>query len=209
MTSEFSRIYTEILSVKSSLDNVLLSIVSLWDSVAGGASKTADVEVLIQQFVDNFADSEPFVRDSQNARERHVQKSQLTDDTALWKKLSSRKHWLLQGRLPPTLGESAPDIQSVVGESVEVTAGVAAHLRAVTNVDVGVYGPRADRSVDHLVFVADRLDLLLQAPMAVLTVGLSADVADDRACLDRQAPVDVSFTSAAASLRRHTLSSII
>ena len=209
VSSEFSRMDTEILGVKSSLDNVLLSVASLRDAVAGGASKTADVEVLIQQFVDNFADREPSVRDGGDARERHVQKSQLTDDTALWKKMSSRKHWLLRGRLPPNLGESAADIQSFVGESIDVTAGVAAQLRDVSNFDVSMYGPRADRPVDHLVFVADRLDLLRQALMAVLTVGLSADVADDRACLDRLAPVDVSFTSAAAGLRRHTLSSIL
>lgn len=44
--------------------------------------------------------------------------------------------------------------------------------------------------VDHLTIVADRLDFLGQALMAVLAVGLSADVADDRACLDRLAPID-------------------
>ena len=40
---------TEILGVNSSLNNVFLSVASLRDAVAGGASKTADVEVLIQQ----------------------------------------------------------------------------------------------------------------------------------------------------------------
>ena len=55
--------------------------------------------------------------------------------------------------------------------------------------------------------VADRLDLLRQALMVVLTVRISADVADDRACPDRLA--DASFTSAAAGLRRHTLSKIL
>ena len=72
-----------------------------------------------------------------------------------------------------------------------------------------MYGPRADHPVDHLVFVVDRLDLLRQARMAIFTVGLSADVADDRACLDRLAPVDASLTSAAVGLRRHTSSEII
>ena len=87
--------------------------------------------------------------------------------------------------------------------------GGAAQLRAVRNFDLGVYGPRADHPVDHLVFVVDRLDLLRQARMAIFTVGLSADVADDRACLDRLAPVDASFISVAAGLRRHTLSNIL
>lgn len=40
----------------------------------------------------------------------------------------------------------------------------------------------------------------------VLTVGLSADVTDDRAYLDRLAPVDASFTFATAILCRHTFS---
>ena len=61
--------------------------------------------------------------------------------------------------MPPNLGESGADIQSFVGESVNVTAVVAAQLRAVSNFDVVVCVPRADRPVDHLVMVADRLDL--------------------------------------------------
>ena len=159
MASDFSRVDTKILGVKSTLDNLLLSVAGLRDAVAGGESKTAHVEILLQPFMDNFADREPSERDSGDARERHVQKSQITDHTALWKKVSSRKHWLLRGRLPSDLGESAVDIQSFVGESVNVTAVVAAQLRTVSNVDVVVYGPRADRPVDHLVMVADRLDL--------------------------------------------------
>ena len=81
----FPRIDSEVLRVNSTLDNVLLSVERLRDVVAGGASMTADVEVLIQQIPNNFADREPSVRDSGDPRERHVQKSQLNDDTALWK----------------------------------------------------------------------------------------------------------------------------
>ena len=83
---------------------------------------------------------------------------------------------------------------------------VAAQLSAVSSFDVIVYGPRVDRPVDHLVMVTDRLDLLHQALMAVLTIGLSSDVANDRACLDRLAPVAASFKSVAAS---HTPSNIL
>ncbi|CAN0494248.1 unnamed protein product, partial [Laminaria digitata] len=53
--------------------------------------------------------------------------------------------------------------------------------------------------------VADRLEFLRQALVAVLTVGLSADVADDRSCLARIASIDAAFVSASADLRRHTL----
>lgn len=60
--------------------------------------------------------------------------------------------------------------------------------------------------IDHQLRVADRVDFLLQALMMVLTVGDSANAADDRACLDRLAPIDASFTLASASLRRRTLS---
>ena len=45
--------------------------------------------------------------------------------------------------------------------------------------------------------------------MAVFTVGLSADVANDRACLDRLASIDASFTSASSGLRHHTVCNII
>ena len=92
VASEISRIDTEILGVKSTIDNVLLSVSSLRDAVAGGASKPADVDVLFRQFVDNVADREPSVWDSGDARKYHVQKTQKTDDKALWKQLSSREN---------------------------------------------------------------------------------------------------------------------
>lgn len=63
--------------------------------------------------------------------------------------------------------------------------------------------------VRHVLMVADRLGFLRQALMAFLTVTLSPDVADEGAYLIRLAPIDASFTSAAAGLRRHTLSNII
>ena len=45
----------------------------------------------------------------------------------------SLKHWLLRGRLPLILGESAADIQSFAGKSFNVTAVMATQLRAVSN----------------------------------------------------------------------------
>ena len=132
--------------------------------------------------------------DSGDAREPNVQTFQPTnDDTTLWKNVPSRKHWLLRGGLPLNLGELAAHTQSFVGEAVNVTAVVAAPLRVVSDFDVAANGPRAEGTVDYLLVVAYRLDFLRQAQMAALTVGLSAVIADDRACLDRLAPPDAAF----------------
>lgn len=191
------------------MDQLLASFKTLQDAVAGGASKTEHVEAMLQQFIDNFADQQPAPRDSGDARERHVQRSQLTDDTALWKKMASRKHWVLRGRIPPNIGDSAADIQSFVGEAVNVTTSVATQLRAISDFDVRAYGPRAEGMVEHLLMVADRLDFLRQALVAVLSVGFSLDSDGDRHCRERVATIDAAFTTASADLRRHTLSNII
>ena len=57
--------------------------------------------------------------------------------------MASRKHWVLRGRIPPNIGDSAADIQSFVGEAVNVTTAVATQLRAISDFDVRAYGPRA------------------------------------------------------------------
>ena len=142
-------------------------------------------------------------------RERKVQKSQLTDDMALWKKMASRKHWVLRGRIPPNIGGSAADIQSFVGEAVNVTTSVATKLRAISDFEVRAYGPRAEEMVDHLLMVADRLDFMCQALVAVLSVGFSLDSDGDRHRRERVATIDAALTSASADLHRHTLSNII
>ena len=75
------------------MDQLLASFETLQDAVAGvlfyffilrrmgkgGASKTENVEAILQQFIDNFAGRQPAPRDSREARERHVQKSQFTE----------------------------------------------------------------------------------------------------------------------------------
>ena len=99
MSGEFARIDGDLFRLKSTMDQLLASFETLQDAVAGGASKTENVEAMVQQFIANFAYRQPAPRDSGDARERHVQKSQLTDDTAQWKKMSSRKHWVLQTKL--------------------------------------------------------------------------------------------------------------
>ena len=65
------------------MDRRLASFETLQDAVAGGASKVENVEAMLQQFMDNVADRQPAPRDSGDVRERQVQNSQLTDDTAL------------------------------------------------------------------------------------------------------------------------------
>ena len=122
--------------------------------------------------------------------------------------MASRKHWVLRGRIPPNIGDSAADIQPFVGEAVNVTTAVATHLRVISDFDVRAYGPRAEGMVDHLLMVADRLDSLRQALVAVLSVGFSLDSDGDRYCRERVATIDAAFASASADLRRHTLSNI-
>ena len=118
---EFARVDGDLFRLKSTMDQLLAFFETLQDAVAGGASETEHVEAMLQQFIDNFADRQPAPQDSGDARERHVQRSQLTDDTALWKKMASRKHWMLRGRIPPNIGDSAADIQSFGSEAVNVT----------------------------------------------------------------------------------------
>ena len=116
---------------------------------------------------------------------------------------------MLRGRIPPNIGDSAADIQSLVGEAVNVTTAVATQLRAISVFDVRAYGPRAEGMVDHLLMVADRLDFLRQSLVAVLSVGFSLHSDVDRHCRERVATIDAAFTTASADLRRYTLSDII
>ena len=89
--------------------------------------------------------------------------------------MSPRKHWVLRGRIPPNIGDSAAEIKSFVGEAVNVTTAVATQLRASSNFDVRAYRPRAEGMVDHLLMVADRLDFLRQALVVILSDGFSLD----------------------------------
>ena len=182
VSGEFTRIDGDVFRLKWTMDRLLASFETLQDAVAGGASKIENVEAMLQQFMDNFAHWQPAPRDSGDVRERQVQKSQLTDDTALWKNLAPRKHWVLRGRIPPNIGDSAADIQPFVGEAINVTTPVATELRAISDFDVRAHGPRAEGMVDHLLMVADRLDFLHQALVAVLSVGVSLDSDGDRYC---------------------------
>ena len=142
VSGEFARIDGDVFRLKSTMDQLRASFETLQDAVAGGASKTENVGAMLQRVIDNFADRQPAPRDSGDARERHVQTSQLFDDTVLWKKMVPRKHWVLRGCIPPSIGDSAADIQSFVDEAVNVTTAVATQLRAISDFGVRAYGSR-------------------------------------------------------------------
>ena len=208
VSGEFARIDGDVIRLKSTMDRLLASVETLQDAVACGASRVENVEAMLQQFMGNVGDRQPAPRDSGDVRERQLRKSQINDDTALLKNMASRKHWVLRGRIPPNIGDSAADIQSFVGEAVNVTTSAATQIRGISDFDVHAYGPRADGIVDHLLMVADRLDFLRQALVAVLSVGFSLDSDGDRHCREKVATIDAAFTSTSADLRRHTLSNI-
>ena len=91
------------------------------------------------------------------------------------------------------------------GESVKVTSRVADQLRSPNGFDVAQFGPRSDVPVGDSIMIADRLELLRLAIVAVLSVGLASDVVEVSACLARLAALSASFTAAAAQLRTHVL----
>ena len=118
----------------------------------------------------------------------------------------ARKLWIIRGRIPPNLGDSPADLQSFVGEAIHVTANVASQLRSFSSFDVGAYGPCVDGPIGHSPMVADRLDLLRLAVVAILSVSLLPGVADDRPCLARVNALGDAFTVAVMGLRAHTVS---
>ena len=124
VSGEIARTDGDVFRSKSTMGQLLASFATLQDAVAGGASKIENVETMLQQFIDNFAYRQPAPRDSGDARERQDQKSQLTNGTTLWKKMASRRRWVLRGFIPPNIGHSAADIQSFVGEAFNVTTSV-------------------------------------------------------------------------------------
>ena len=146
-------------------------------------------------------------RDNGDAQERQRQKAQLATEMTTWNKVNTaRKLWIIRGRIPPNFGDSPADLQSFVGEAIHVTANVASQLRSFSFFDVGAYGPRVDGPIGHSLMVADRLDLLRLAVVAILSVGLSPGVADDLLCLARVNALGDAFTVAVMGLRAHTFS---
>ena len=85
-----------------------------------------------------------------------------------------------------------------------MTANVASRLRSFSSFDVGAYGPRVDGPIGHSLIVADRLDILRLAVVAILFVGLSSGVADDLPCLTGVNALGDASTVAVMGLRAHT-----
>ena len=56
MSGESARIDGDLFRIESTMDQVLSSFKTLQDAVAGGTYKTENVEAMLQQFIDNFAD---------------------------------------------------------------------------------------------------------------------------------------------------------
>ena len=124
-----------------------------------------------------------------------------------WNKVNTAwKLWIIGRRIPPNLGDSAADLQSFVWEAIHVSANVASHLRSFSSFDVGAYGPRVDGTIGHSLMVADRLDHLRLAVVAILSVDLSPGVANDLLCLARVNALGDAFTVAVTGLRAHTFS---
>ena len=184
-----SQVEGEVCSVKGSVstvsakvDSLAASFASLKDVVAAASAQVSHLEIAMQQFIDNQAAQGGPSRQGGDARERLLQKSQLSEDAAAWKKPNSRKHWFVRGRIPPNIGEAPADIRAFVGEGVQVTARVAAQLRSLSDFDVAQYGPRSHGDFIPDIMIADRLECLRSALVAILTIGLSSDIADDVPC---------------------------
>ena len=64
------------------------------------------------------------------ARERQIQKLELGNDVALWRKLGPRRHWFIRGWIPPSTVESVANLQAMLGDMLEVTPEVAQLLAA-------------------------------------------------------------------------------
>ena len=88
-----------------------------------------------------------------------------------------------------------------------MTANVASQIRFFISFDVGAYGPRVDGPIGHSLMVADHVDLLRLAFVAIFSVGVSPGVADDLPCLTRANAVGDAFTVAVMGLRAHTFCS--
>ena len=132
------------------------------------ADQEANFDIILRQFVENKS-GRVALRDDGDAHERQRQEAQLTTEMATWNKVNkARKLWIIRGHILPNFGDSPDDLQSFVGKVIHVTSNVASQLRPLNSFDVGAYGPRVDGPIGHSFMVADRLDLLRLAVVAIL-----------------------------------------
>ena len=92
--------------VSAKVDDLAASFASVREVVDATSAQVSHLEIAMQQFIDNQAAQGGPSRQGDEARERLLQKSQLSEDAASWKKPNSRKHWFVRGRIPPNIGEA-------------------------------------------------------------------------------------------------------
>ena len=204
VSGDFARRDGDVFRLKSTTDQLLAFFESLQYAVAGDASTTENVEAMLQQFIDNFADQQP-ARRTVGTRGSAMSKSRTQLTTLRYGKYAPRKHWLLRERIPPIIGDSAADVQSFVGEAVNVTTAVATQLREISDFDVRANRPRAEGMVDHLLMLRFLAPSSCGGPVCWFFLR------------QRRVPpwpaegatIDAAFASMSADLRRHTLGSNI
>ena len=116
MEGQVGSLNERVSAVSAKVDGLAASFASVKDVVDAASAKLSHLEIAMQQFIENQAAQGGPSRQGDDARERLLQKSQLSEDAAAWKKPNSRKHWFVRGRIPPNNGEAPADIQAFVGK---------------------------------------------------------------------------------------------
>ena len=171
-------------------------VVDVADGVEKMSGQMDQLQRMVQQVIDNSKPDDAEVASNvdgpgRSARERQMQKLELGNDVALWRKLGPRRHWFMRDRIPPSTGESVTDQQAMLGDMLEVTTEVAQQLRSLGGFEILGFRPRMDGgNNDRDVPVADRFDLLRQKLGANLSLGLKDMVAADALCLARTHKLD-------------------
>ena len=164
--AEFERVHKRLVDNFAELSAIASSS---REAAAACTDQVANLDIIVRQFMGNNSGRVAF-RDDGDAQERQRQKAQLATEMTTWNRVNTaRKLWIIRGRIPPNLGDSPADLQSFMGEAIHVTANVASQLRSFSSFDVGAYGPRVNGPIGHSLMVADRLDLLRLAVVAILS----------------------------------------
>ena len=82
----------EVRRAASTVDEISGSVSVLQDTVATCSSQYSYLDIALQQLVDNHAARSDASRDGGDVPERLMQRSEPSDDPALWKTTSSRRH---------------------------------------------------------------------------------------------------------------------
>ena len=81
------------------------------EAVAACTDQVANRVIMVRQFVENNS-GRVASQDDGYAQERQRKKAQLATEMTTWNKVNTaKKLWLIQGRIPPNLGDSSADLQ--------------------------------------------------------------------------------------------------